>query len=879
MAKKRIQGITIELDGETKGLDKALKDVNKRSRDLSTELSEVERALKFNPGNTDLLAQQQKLLQDQVENSTKKLDQLKSAQNQVEQQFKSGKIGDEQYRAFQREIIKTESQLDGFKNKLKKVDDGKSLDNLKKDMSDVKKEVGEAADSIGELGSTIGGLVAAGGIAGTIDQALDFSNLDTQIDISFNVTEESKKSVKQALKDVSTYGIDAEEALEGVRRQWALNADASDESNAKIVQGAAAISKAYAGIDFTELIQETNEIANELNISNEEALGLTNTLLKTGFPPEQLDIIAEYGKQLTDAGYSAEEIQGIMAAGVETGTWNIDNLLDGLKEGRILVGEFGAGVDDATKDLLKGTDISASQLEDWGKAVSAGGEEGKKAMQEVAESLNGVKDATKKNELGVKLFGTLYEDQGQNIIDTLLNAENQIVSTEENQNSLNDSIEKLDSSPAVQMKEAFNEIKSALNPLLESIADLVSKFAEWAKENSGLLSTLLVIGTIIGVIAGAFMALAPIIYSIINVFKILKPLLSLVGVLFGAISTPVWIVIGVITALIAIFVLLKENWDVVSQFLVESWEWIKETAVVVFEAIGQAISVAWEWIKESSVVVWEGIKTFLSALWEGIKAGANGIFEGIKTVISVAWEGIKSTTSTIWNGIKSFVSGLWNGIKSTASNIFNGIKTAISNVWNGIKSTTSSVWNSIKGTVTGIWDRLKSTVSRVFNGIKNTITGVWDDVSGATDEIWDGIAGSVKGAINGVIAAINGMINALNGLDIKLPKIPDWVPGLGGKGGGSIGFPNIPNIPSLDVGTNYVKKDGLAMIHEGEAVVPKKYNPAAGSGIDYDEMAKAMIKAFSQIGINLDGRQVGKMTAPYVSEHQERVKRVGDSFA
>lgn len=51
-----------------------------------------------------------------------------------------------------------------------------------------------------------------------------------------------------------------------------------------------------------------------------------------GFPPEQLDIIAEYGGQLTRAGYSAEEVQAIMAAGVETGTWNIDNLLDGLKK-------------------------------------------------------------------------------------------------------------------------------------------------------------------------------------------------------------------------------------------------------------------------------------------------------------------------------------------------------------------------------------------------------------------------------------------------------------------------------------------------------------------------------------------------------------------
>ncbi|MBJ8026112.1 hypothetical protein JDS90_32455, partial [Bacillus cereus] len=150
----------------------------------------------------------------------------------------------------------------------------------------------------------------------------------TKIDITFDVPESSKKSVEEAIRGVSTYGIDAEEALEGVRRQWALNKDASDETNAAVVKGAATIAASYAGIDFNELIQETNEIGATLGITNEEALGLVNTLLKTGFPPEQLDIIAEYGDQMVQAGFSAKEVQGILSAGVDTKSWNIDNLLD-----------------------------------------------------------------------------------------------------------------------------------------------------------------------------------------------------------------------------------------------------------------------------------------------------------------------------------------------------------------------------------------------------------------------------------------------------------------------------------------------------------------------------------------------------------------------
>lgn len=250
--------------------------------------------------------QQMELTGRVVNNLEKQLDQAKKA-----------------YGENSKEVIQLETKLNGAKVELEKFT--RELAQI----DDVSKEAEKGLNNLSsELAGLTGGLIAGGGIAGIVSQALDTSSLDTKIDISFNVPEESKRAIKEAVRDIQAYGVDGEEALEGLRRQWALNADATDEANRKIVEGAAAISKAYSGIDFTELIQETNEIARELKISNEEALGLVNSLLKIGFPPEQLDIIAEYGQQLTRAGFSAQEVQAIMAAGVETGTWNIDNLLD-----------------------------------------------------------------------------------------------------------------------------------------------------------------------------------------------------------------------------------------------------------------------------------------------------------------------------------------------------------------------------------------------------------------------------------------------------------------------------------------------------------------------------------------------------------------------
>lgn len=130
-----IKGITIEIAGETQGLNKALEGVNKQSKDLQSELRAVDRLLKLDPTNSVLLEQKQKLLADAVGNTKGKLDTLKEAEKQVQQQFEKGKVGEEQYRAIQREVISTEQNLASLENKAKDTNavlsDGKALGNLK----------------------------------------------------------------------------------------------------------------------------------------------------------------------------------------------------------------------------------------------------------------------------------------------------------------------------------------------------------------------------------------------------------------------------------------------------------------------------------------------------------------------------------------------------------------------------------------------------------------------------------------------------------------------------------------------------------------------------------------------------------------------------
>ena len=122
------------------------------------------------------------------------------------------------------------------------------------------------------------------------------------------------------------------------------------------------------------------------------------------------------------------------------------------------------------------------------------------------------------------------------------------------------------------------------------------------------------------------------------------------------------------------------------------------------------------------------------------------------------------------------------------------------------------------------FNMMKNIISNLINFIKNVFTGnwkaAWQNVVNIFKSIMSGIGNILKAPINAIIGGINGFIKGLNKI-----KIPNWVPAVGGKG------INIPLIPKLATGTNYVPDDMLAMIHEGEAVVPKKFNPYA-NGID-----------------------------------------------
>lgn len=157
MAKNSIKGITIQIGGDTTGLDKALKDVNKKSRDLSSELKAVDKALKLNPNNLTLVKQKQELLSNSIKNTSEKLKTLEDAQSQVKKQFKSGTIDEGQYRAFQRELESTKQKLSSLKDEKKNIHViGTAFKSVKETVEPVTGKVKKVGSAIGKVGSVAG---------------------------------------------------------------------------------------------------------------------------------------------------------------------------------------------------------------------------------------------------------------------------------------------------------------------------------------------------------------------------------------------------------------------------------------------------------------------------------------------------------------------------------------------------------------------------------------------------------------------------------------------------------------------------------------------------------------------------------------------------
>lgn len=436
---KKIKGLTVQIGADTSNFNKAMEESNKKSRSLKSELSEVERLLKLDPTNVELVAQKQKILTEQVEESSKRLDILKQAQDEVNQKFKSGEIGEETYRNFQREVIKAENDLQKQKEALDKVkksadntdtalsDASKEAENLgKKDMSETKKELDDVKQSASDLkdvfkdtiaeASAIGGTLVAGA-ATAIDSANDnvkaTNNLQALTGLSSDEVKEYKELIESVYKN--NFGEDQENVAEAIALIKQNLNDLDDTKLQDVVENLFTLEDTF-GFDYTETLRAAKMLIDQFGISADEAFnlivqGAQNGLNKNG---DLLDSINEYSVHYKQQGYSAEEFFNSLENGTAAGTFSVDKLGDAMKE-------FGIRSKDTATTTQEGFELIGLDADTMRSKFAAGGESARQATDETLNALFGLDDQVKQNQAGVDLFGTMWEDLGIDGVKALMN--------------------------------------------------------------------------------------------------------------------------------------------------------------------------------------------------------------------------------------------------------------------------------------------------------------------------------------------------------------------------------------------------------------------------------------------------------------------------
>lgn len=345
---------------------------------------------------------------------------------------------------------------------------------------------------------------------------------------------------------------------------------------------------------------------------------------------------------------------------------------------------------------------------------------------------------------------------------------------------------------------------------------------------------------------------------------------------FVNLTRPIWEpVASFLSALWSVIKSVAETiWNIIVFSLSFIWFSIVEIAKTVWSVLGPFFTALWEGIKIVAEIIWNGLKAFLTTIWSGIVAIGQAIWSAIGPFITTIWEGIKKVTATVWNFISTFLTTLWQGLLTTVTTIWNMVFGIVSTIWNAIRDTAVSIWNSIKEAVENPVEAARQAVQAISQNLKDSIHQTWDailkkitDLKGTLYrriiEPWEDAKKKIaniaeeakewgKNLINNFVDGIKESIKTLKSTLTSIGgTIKNYLTGSSSisvsygnfSGAGSSSLAGAGAVPKLASGTNYIPQDMLAYLHEGEAVVPKEYNPAAGS-ISMEALEQAVYRAF-----------------------------------
>lgn len=789
MAGGRIAGITIELNGDATKLTKALADVDRSARQSQNNLKDINKLLKLDPGNTELLQQKFTNLTTSIDSTKQRLETLKEAAAQMKL---AGNDNGPEWDALQREIAETEQKLKGLNAEMDKF--GSVGAQKIAAAGEQVQQVGEKIEGAGKAimpasAAVIGfGTVAASKYA-EVDKVMTLTNQ------TMGNTAEQAELLESAMAKAasnSTYGMsDAANACLNFARAG-LTAEESAAALAPAMNLAAGeggnLDTVSAGLVAT-INGFHDTFDNASHYADVFAAACNNSALDVDSLSHAMSVAAPI---FASAGYSVNDAalyMGVMANNGIDADKAANSLKTGLarlvspaKQGAEMMEKLGISVTNADGSMKDSITIQ-KELHDAFSKLSE------------SEQIAAASAIFGKNQMApwLALINTAPEDVNE-LSDSLSNCAG---TTDEMAKAMmsgfGGSIEQLKSSLDVLITMLGKTLSEFLVPIIQKI----SEFLNWLNSlDAGTRKIIVTIGMVIAAAGpvlifigkvtqgvGALMKLAP---TIVTAFGKIK---TVVGVVGGALkglwaamlANPITIVIAAIAALVAGFIYLWNNSEEFRQFWINLWENIKNAVQVAWEAITTWITTAWENIRTTAETVWTAISTFFSTTWENIRLNIETAWTAITTFFSTAWENIRILAETVWNAIVEFFTTTWTnittGVNTAWTNITTAIQTAMTNIqtaittaWEAIKAFFSSVLSAIGSAVSSAWNNIKSNVTTAMSNIKSNVTTAWNNIKSTVTTVLSNIGSAIT---NGFNTAKNNVTNALNAIKDKIKSVWD----------------------------------------------------------------------------------------------------------
>ena len=768
MAGNRIRGIIVEIGGDTTKLQTALKGVNTEIRNTQSQLRDVEKLLKLDPGNTELIAQKHRLLAQAVSETREKLETLKTAQQQADEALRNGTISQQQYDGLQREIVETEQELRRLEQQAEQ-----SATALQKIGATGEKlqAVGDKVSGVGQKLLPVTGVVTGLGTA-AVKTAADFdsamskvaavsgatgSDFDKLRDKAREMGAKTKFSATEAA-DAMNYmamaGWKTEDMLSGIEGVMYLAAASGEDlaTTSDIVTDALTAFGLTAGDSghFADVLAAASSNANtNVSMMGETFKYCAPVAGALGFSVEDtaeaIGLMGNAGIKASQAGTSMRSIMTNLTGDVK---------LSGAAIGDVTIATTNAdGSMRSLSAILADCRVAFGGMTEAEKANNAETLVGKNAMSGFLALMNAAPEDI------AKVSGAVNncKDAAKNMADTMQdNLEGQLTILKSQLQELAISFGDL-LMPAVRsIVSGLQGMVDVLNAMPDGVKQVIMIIALLA---AALGPVLIIIGKVISAV-GTIMTIVPKLAGVINTVKTAFGALNAV-----MLANPIAIVIAAIAALVAAFVYLWNTNEEFRQFWISLWESVKETAVQCWQTISAFLSQAWEAIRNTAVSVWNGIRDFFSGLWAGIQTLFTTVVNAIAGFLSGAWNAVKGTVISVWTAISQFFTSVWNGIRNVTSAVVNGIRSFLQSAWNGIRALITTVMNGIKSVVTAVWNGIRSVSTRVMNGIRSVVSSVWSGIRNTISSIVNGIRNTVSGAFHamwsGIRSTISGIYNTI----------------------------------------------------------------------------------------------------------------------